>query len=57
MSETIIPDKLLPEIKEIKAKFIKDKQKDSTSALRGVSGGVSPAVGSSIKVKLCGPVL
>jgi hypothetical protein len=46
--ETIIPEKPLPEIiKEIKAQFTKDKEKDPTSALRGVSSGVNPSTGSS----------
>jgi hypothetical protein len=47
--ETILPEKALPEIiKEIKAQTIKDKEKDPTSALRGVSGGVNPSAGSDI---------
>jgi hypothetical protein len=47
-----ILDHLLPEIiKEIKTKIMKDKEKDPTSALRGVSGGVNPAVGSSTNVE------
>jgi hypothetical protein len=33
-------------IKEIEAQIIKGKEKDPTS-VRGVSGGVNPAVGSS----------
>jgi hypothetical protein len=50
--ETIIPDKPLPvTIKEIKDQIIKYKEKDTTSALRGVSGGVNPMVGSSTNVE------
>jgi len=50
--ETIIPDKPLPVIiKEIKDQIIKDKEKDPTSALRGVSGGVNTPVGSSTHVE------
>jgi hypothetical protein len=46
--ETIIHEKHLPEIiKKIKAQIIKDKEKDPTSTLRGVSDGVNLAVGSS----------
>jgi hypothetical protein len=38
-------------IKEIKDQIIKDKEKDPTSALKGVSGGVNTAAGSSTHVE------
>jgi hypothetical protein len=38
-------------IKEIKDQIIKEKEKDPTSALRGVSGGVNTAEGSSTHVE------
>jgi hypothetical protein len=50
--ETIIPEKPLPEaINEIKAQIIKENEKNPTSALRGVSGGVNPSVGSNIIIE------
>jgi hypothetical protein len=50
--ETIILEKPLPEvIKEREDKILKDKEKDPTSTLRGVPGGVNAAVESITNIK------